>query len=54
MSHDPKKLPKVHTYLDIIGVFLEDVPIKNVPVPKARLKTETWGNFGPTQSRLWK
>ena len=45
MSYDPKKLPRVHTYLDIIGVFLGHVPIKDVPVPKAKQKTETWEHF---------
>ncbi len=45
MSYDPDKMYKVHTYLNIIDVFLQDVPIQDVPVPGAQSEQETWEQF---------
>jgi hypothetical protein len=45
MSHNPEDLTRVHTYLNIIDVFLQDVPIQDVPVPDLKKKEETWEQF---------
>ena len=46
MSFDPKKVCSLQVWLNIIEVFLRNVPIDNdVPVPGAEDKKETWEQF---------
>ena len=45
MSFDPKELPNLQVYLNIINVFLRDVPIRDVQVPGAENEKETWEQF---------
>lgn len=45
MSFDPQKFQSIQVYLDIINVFLRDVPIdKTVQVPDPK-PGETWEQF---------